>query len=418
MRLNIFNGFLMKLFTVLLFVVGCSADPTFFDDTTGSLRWERLSAEERAALAPNQIFEAVIKGQKETIAKALEEEPRFLVEINAQGDTPLGLAIKLLELEIAQLLLAKMDVSQYFHVNLEGESYVFLASRQGYLPIIKDLADGYWDSQSRWQDYEFTHLDPQNVKGQRALHVAANSQVVEYLQTQYYRGLWEAPWWNFVLQRDLKGRNFLHQAAEDGRSEVLLWAVENFCGVSSWEQTGLWVQRQLAWLKTRTFRAAQTYVGGLGLGLDLPLNWQDEEGKTPLHLAAESKNLSALRAIGTCEWVDYDLTDIEENLALQSFLQGLNPHQKNLNQGIVEIIEFFISRQTRMRSWFVVRSDYINYQNKQGMSSMHYSARLQDARIYLLLEQSGGDPYRKDENGRRPIDIFNQTQRSGRQNPL
>lgn len=369
-------------------------------------RLDRLSKVERAELAPNELFMAVFNGDVELVDEISKETPVLLASRNTKnGNTPLGEAIELSEIEIARLLFERMPLKLFFEGNQSGESVVFQAARAGWVWLIQALADRYYNSLGGIEDYEFSELDFDNHQGQRAIHVARNAHVVEVLETEYYRGFMEVPFGGFTFHKDQEQKSFLHTAARDGRYDVLRWGVSHFCGVNSWKKEGGW-SGSLGYLVERAQRGVQTYIGGFGLDLDIKFNEQDILGKTPLHYISENRDLEGLQIALNCEWLDFDLQDGEGNIALQSFLMSLPDNVKSLGSKEFQFLNYLLEQQTRMRRWFRNKSDYVNHSNRQGNTALHLAARLADPRFYQLLSRYG-DVEKLNNQNLSPREIFN-----------
>jgi ankyrin repeat protein len=312
----------------LFTLVGCGSASEDFGSTEPTPdRSLELTPQQRADRLPNALFHAVWNNNAAEIEKA-GSIPELTTAMNDEGDTPLGMALRMGHRASAEhlLRLTVTSMQDLKHLNKAQESYVFLAARSGFADLITMMADAYFNSLGRMLTYEFSDLDQPNAKGQRALFVAANRRVVEALEVQYYRGTMTYPFWKFTLQTDEKERTFLHQAAADGRDDVILWAADRFCSAGSWEKSDSFWKYIPGTLATYLWRSLQTHVvGDFNSPFDLVFNRPDNDYLTPLHVAVEQKRWGALRALSHCRWVDFDLKDSHGDTPLHSFLKTLNP---------------------------------------------------------------------------------------------
>lgn len=379
---------------------------------TGTERLERLAVVDQQDLAPNELFRAIYRGDLEQVKAIVNQSPRLLEVPNNRGaNFPLGVALQLRESAIAYFLVENIPLGEIKAVNDRQEGYIFMAAANGYAEIIQRVAQRYYESLGRFTDYEFSDLDLINQDGQKALHVATDRRVIEALENEYYRGVMEVPFFQFTLLEDNERRSFLHTAARDGRVDVLLWAAERYCNSYGKGESESYLGGMISYFGSRTWRGIQTYVGGFGVGLDQVFNRRDSRGQTVLHYAAKRKDLEILRAIGSCEWIDYDLEDDQGNIAMQTLFLSMDSMQNQLSENDKELLLFFIERKTRMRQWFVTTSDYVNHQNKEGRSSLHLAAQMLDPWSYEKLSKFG-DIYLRDLKEQRPIDLFNRRKSS------
>jgi ankyrin repeat protein len=370
-----------------------------------------ISPEERARLLPNALFVAVWNDSADQASRLVAENPSLLQNSNAEGDTPLGMALSRGFSDVTRPLLKATTVDSLFHANVAGESYVFLAARSGFTEAIRGLVDLYYDSLGGFERYRFAKLDFPNALGQRALFAAADRQVVEALEAQYYRGALNYPYRSFTLLLDKKGDTFLHAAAREGRSDVILWAAEKICRRGDWQNSEhVWLRAPSRFF-SRLLREAETYtyVGDLNLPTPALFNRQNVEGRTPLHEAATHRQWDALRALADCPWLDYDLPDSAGDIPLQSLLAALNPYLASIDAPTKDAFGFLLAQNTQSRRWNLSEVDRVNWADNKGNNSLHLAARLADPYFYNVLA-AVGDTKAPNKDGALPESLFRSRQ--------
>lgn len=354
-----------------------------------STRWLQMSAEKKKDMAPNQLFIDVWNGDADGALKVLKAAPALAESENTDGDTPLGVALQLDERDLAETLIATLSAQECLHRNAKGESYVFLSAKAANVEAIRQLADRYYQSLGSFQNYEFSDLDQDNKKGQRALFVAADRHTAEALQTQYYRGWIEKPFWGFMLKTDAQGRTFLHQAAEDGRADVISWAAKEICSPSSWQQSPSWWKRYPAQVIGGAVRGFELFIGDLDSPWDLVFNRRDNDGETALHLALKEHQWPSVYALAGCSWLDYKLVGGDGNLPIQTLLASLNPYEKSATPEERNAFLFLLHQKTRLKRLYTNTADIIDHRNTAGDSALHLAARLADPYFYNTLTEFG-----------------------------
>lgn len=401
---------LANILCLILLLTGCGSDHEDFADSDPKAdRLVELSPEERRQLAPNALFEAVLGDNGLAVEAEGRSQPALMRVENRDGNIPLGVALEFRLLRAAQRLVKLLPDDQLAHKNAKGNSLVYLAAQAGFPDIITAIADRHYSSLGLLQDFGFSHLDPPNNQGQPALFVAADGNTAEALKTQYDRANIHMPfWWHSLHQDDLE-QIYLHTAAWDGRTDLIVWSVRRLCTESSWKTSEDWWKKYPAGVWEFAFHGFQTHVGDLGLPSDLLMNRQRSDGKTPLHLAVENRQYAAMRALASCRWLDYDLEDKEGNLPLQAFLKSLNPFLTDTGSEARDAFRFLLAQNTQLRKIYRSLPDRINHTNADGDSTLHLAARLADESYWNQMKDIG-DVYQPNQKNQSPLDIFRNRQ--------
>ena len=409
-----------KLVIAFIFVFDCclllSCDDLSVSKATskdGSAEAEelrRLSPEERKLINTNPLIKKVTGGDA---IEGLEEDFSYLLEPNLLGNTAFGEAIRFRSEEDALLLLSKLPgnkCQKLYHTNNEEESFVYLAAKKGYFTLIKSIADICYQSQEEWwdgKDYEFSDLDPETKTGDKALHVAANVFVVEALVYEYEeRGVeaFSPLGWNFYYHTNHEGQTFLHKAADDGRVDVIKWAVKRECDKSPSENDGgIW--GEIVNFGKALWKNAQTN----SWNITNLITQQDNNDNAAFHLAASALNKDAIRAIANCRWVNYGSKNLDGDIPLQTFLKALDSSQANHEEKLKVTLRFLVHSETVHIDWRRSPDSLVNHQNNNQESSLHIAAKLADPFFYNYLKQFG-DITLQNSQGNTPEQIFKNTQ--------
>lgn len=409
-RMMLVRFSIVGIISLVLFACGEAKESSPLEVEVGGVnRLERMSLEQRESLAPNELFQAIYEEDLSKVQAVVEESPHLLESQNAEhGELPLATALRLRLKDIALFLTDASPLKLFSTPNQNHESIFFLASKYGMPDVITRIGVRHFENHTIQLVYNVDALDFADSYGRKALHVAANRRVVEALHQEHQRGYLKIPYFGLFLHQDFESQNFLHAAARDGRSDVLLWGTENFCG-EEWkdsENVGVSIVGHLTLWPLRAF---QSYFPW-STPIDHPINHQDLHYKTPLHYAAEYQQLDSMLALGSCQWTDYDLADEDQNLAFHLYVKSLDPQQRTLSSKEKEALRLFIHRQTLMRKIFVSTDRYINAANKNGVTPMHLAAQLADPWAYNELRTFGGDIFKRNNEGLRPVDLFEQKQ--------
>ena len=376
-------------------------------DSEVSSRSDSFSPKDRQELFPNPLFIALVDQEDQAVLQEMiDENGQYLFDKNRNGDTALAVAIQFYNLEGALFVAEQLSPQHLFETNNQGESYLYLASQQGYVKLIQALSTKFYDSErfSFLSDYEFSDLDKETLDGERSLHIAKNYVTAEALKYEYWRGL-EYPMRKFQYLQNKEGQTFLHTSIRDQNRDLLFWGVENNCmKKEEWEhQKSYYKYPMFVW------KGIQKYGKSIHLDWDDVINTQDNQGMTPVNFAAKNAYLEALDILSTCQWVDYILPDHQGNIPLQNLLLTLNPSNKNHSEEIKKSFTLLMESQTRL-TWLGI-SDQVNFVNQKGDSSLHIAARFSDPFFYEQLKKYG-DREQENHEGHTPKEIFESTRKN------
>ena len=370
----------------------------------------QIEPEERTRIATNPLFAAIIDNKsQEEIEEILSDTKNSLTSLNEKGDTPFAVAIQFRRENIATFLLKKLSCEDLYHKNNKGESYIYLASKYGYKKFIHEIANICYENKAEWlnlYDYEFFDLDSETLDEEIAIHVAANEAVAKALDYEYHRGALERPWYAFHKQNK-NGETFIHTSVKNNRMSTLAWAVQHYCHENSWEKSDNQFKQIPAWVLREGWQIAQRNTWYF----TQVMNYIDNEDNSALHLAAKTLNEKTIHLLSNCRWMNHFLENSKGNTALQEFLEALDPPLKKQSESIKETFVFLVNKLVLPTYWRIHFTHPIDYQNTEGETALHQTARLTDDFFYNYLAKYG-DIHRKNKKGITPENIFINTRQN------
>ena len=393
------NNFLIIAITMLFF--GCGDSPQDKSPRAQKNRYERLSPQEQKDLAPNELFQAIYSGNIDEAKALASSESQLLEETNsANGDTPVGVAIKLKEVKIAKMLINKLSPESLKHINNNWETYIYLASQTGLVEIIESLSNKYESYLSGLEFYDFADIDRPNILGERALFVALNQETARSLAEFWFKGIfnYKHPFNDFFHHRNIFDETFLFKAAADNRFEVINWARNIFCGDNSW-------QAEDKNLPQNFFGSLWNFFVDLQIARDNIFNRVNISGDSPLHIAIRQQKPEATTAITQCEELDFGIQNNIGHSPMIESLAAIDTLNKESNESSKRIFNSVFDKKTRLWAWIDDTSYYVNLADEDGNSALHWAARLADPYYYNKLTPHG-DIYLKNTHGQTPAHLF------------
>lgn len=372
-----------------------------------------LTPEEKKALLPNKLFEAIFnRVEDQDLEKIITDNRDYLFAVNEEGDTPVGFGIKYNNKEGSRFLLSHLRLEDMYHQNYAGESYIYLLAKKGYVDLMEMISDSLFRFSI---DYEFKNVDLETNNKERALHVAKDATVAKFLKEEYGRGLFDVSGMNFSWQVNTKGQNFMHTAVINERASVLNWGVNWKCSKPKAKVVEEGEEGWISWTVDLVVDTARG-IGGLvrdgnrffNLNSYYVINQQDEDGNTPLHQAAKQLSLKGLEILMSCPLASYLLENNEGDIPLQTFIKSLDLGVASQDQDLENLFRK-LSDKTTPYSVNKTISYHVNHANQDGDTSLHLAARLTDPFFYQYLRKYGNE-FETNNKGETPDSIFKKTQ--------
>ncbi|NQZ01356.1 MAG: hypothetical protein HRT45_11900 [Bdellovibrionales bacterium] len=394
-----------KIITVtlsLFLMVACEAPDEF---SSGEARGDsgRLTQLDLEELTPNALFLAVYNDDLAEVKTIVAERSDLLSTLNTRhGELPLAMAIREKRKEIAEFLVSVQPVESFESTNKYGESVILLVARNGWHRMVFEIGKNAYFSK-RWNEiYSFRALDIPNNQGQRAMSYARDSKTMDALKEEYKRGVGDvvAPFYS-TYHSDNLGNLFLHQAAKDGRIDVIRWSLSEACEKNFAERAENGIVSGFSRGATWLGRYAREWV-------QYPhwVNWENQEGKTPLHVAIEAGQYEASRALLSCRWSDPLIQDDLDQSPLHVLLHKVDQRQARVSPSVLRLVRLLAAYDASLRP-FTTQASLLDLVDNHGDSALHMAARLADPEVFQLLKAYGGDILQLNElTGERPVDAF------------
>ncbi len=356
----------------LLAMVGCA--PSGGEDAPPAPQ-QRAT---QSLAVPKNLFEAVHAQDLASVKKFLDQGAN-VNEQDINGTPLIQLSLLSSSYNISRVLSQRKDLN-LGQLGPGRKSTLHLAAQMGDLESLKNIIS-LVRSDSKWTS---SIVDPPSIDKQRALHVAANDKVVEALFAA-------KDWIDFQIEtRDLQGRNTLHTAIAYQRETTLSWLTTNSCDRSRLQWT---IER------TRSLSPLDRWQS--------PLNQKDNEGQSPLILAAKMGDLKSVMSLLQCPYVSVFAQDRNDRnvvhwAAQQDSFAVLDYLMTTINQ---------LEKENASRRWlvrlFLDDPGSWNVGDKWGNTPLHYAALNSDYRFYdRMIREFGADPDQMNNQGQSPKFIF------------
>ncbi|NQZ18810.1 MAG: hypothetical protein HRT44_06075 [Bdellovibrionales bacterium] len=134
-------------------------------------------------------------------------------------------------------------------------------------------------------------------------------------------------------------------------------------------------------------------------------NEQSDSNDTPLHQAVRQGHQEASMALMNCRLTAYGYENVFGRNPLSELIAHTDRHTDEIDEARKAIFNNLYQRVTGAWRLIVNPRDYVNNEDEEGQTSLHYAARLRDPFFYEALRHIG-DIYAEDDQGNTPDSLF------------
>lgn len=360
--------------------------------TMNSERFGQLTVQEQTFYAPTQLFRAVYMNDESLFDAQLKDSYLDFSKKNDQGDTALAVAIKLRREDFVNRLVEKATFDDLKISNMDNRSYLSLLAEYNYENAFDELGEKYilqiGPLQNVWTN--FPEVDFPDVHGRRAAHYAHTASFMDKLEHYWFYGMldFSHPWDSFYNHGDETGGNFLHSAAEHGKSEIAAWFVARHCGVFGLEDPNNWgIFQAIGFIARKTTE----YFHDIEWDVvrKKHINIPNVDGNTPLHLAAKNGNARTMEFLLSCQQIDPSMRNKSLQSPMTLLLKNIDPQQPVVDDNYKNAFLMLIDQVDPLWAFLPAMTfkNIVNDLDTDGFSAIHYAARLQDPFFYEHLKK-------------------------------
>lgn len=389
------NPKILLLFAAF-FIASCSgtsneSDSVRMIEPAGSEVCHRMNEAEALTYAPTDLFKAIYCNDQELFNEAFSSLTfRFDQKNEAEGDTPLAVAIKLNRENMVLPLISRAELAELEIKNHRGRSFVSLLAEYDMLEEFDVVVDKFRDQRSMARDilsYDFHKIDFDDDFGRNAAHYALSAAMMDRLRQNWRRSFTDIgaanPLHRFYYSYDQDENLFLHSAARDQRVYVINWYVDNYCTTNERreDESGLFGGINFFGRQARYAIQDMSVNWEITQNLGALINISNLHGDTPLHIAARLGNSESLRFLLACPQVDPSIENDQGRSPIAELLKNIDPFQEEIHESFKDSFNLLLERADPVW-WSVMRGN--NFRNMMAetdgeqMTAVHYAARLAD----------------------------------------
>lgn len=400
------------LLNSLLFLISCGdsskQDKIFEHENTNE--FYRLTPERQKELAPTDLFKSIYTNSTSDFQEHLTSEDFQFDQLNAEGDSPLAVAIKLKREEMVLALISKATKKDFLKVNSKGRSYISLVVEHDLLEAFDKAYETYFSLAQFAGQIRFSKIDFKDDLGRRASFYAKSYSMFDRLEKAWFTSAISLRHYfnSFYYDEDLEGNTFLHLAAKNQNQQVIYWYVENHCDYREWEESSFptYVARRLGdafgdaeWLPFR-----RRYI-----------NRQNDKGNTPLHVAAKFGRYASLTALQSCYQSDPTILNNQKRVAITELLASIDPSLNNVPENYKKTFSYLSNQvdpvwtradfelswhSSNLNMGFSIGNNFrrlITKKDSSKWTALHYAAQIRDPYFWNLFSDYQDIKTRNDE---------------------
>jgi ankyrin repeat protein len=326
-------------------------------------------------IKPQGMYEAAYKGDVNSVRNYLEQGVSANIKDNS-GYTPLHLALRNNQQEMAQLLIAKgADVNAQDNY---GYTPLHLARSQEMAQLL--IAKG-------------ADVNAKNKNGETPLHLALKNNKQEVAQLLIAKGA-------VVNAKDNNGSTPLYWALYNNQPELVQLLIAKGADVNAKDQYG----RTPLHL---TLQNNQQEVAQLLIANGADVNAHDNDGKTPLHLVTSQKVAQQLIAKGADVNAKNKNGETPLHLALrknqQEMAQLLIANGADVNaKDQYGRTPLHLVKSQELAQLLIAKGADVNAKDKYDSTPLHWALESARQEVAQLLIANGADVNAQDKNGNIP----------------
>jgi len=394
----------LMCFTLMLLIFGISAcgdsskQGEIYEKDNGT-SFNRLTISEQQRLAPSDLFKSIFLQDFNSFQQYLNADSFEFNQKNDEGETALVVAIKLRNTRIVNALLERANKDHFREPNNDGRSYLSLIVEYDMLESF-DKAYNTYKSQAQYMgELWLSYADFKDDLGRRSAFYAKSYAMIDKLENAWFSSVSSVRhYFNaFYFSYDDQGNSFLHLAAQNQNTQIINWYVEKNCSYKEWESSSV-----PSYLARR--------VGDFFTEVELSpfrrrfVNLQNDDGNTPIHLAAASGRVESINSLMACYQTDPTIKNNAKRAPIVELLYNVDSGSSFVSEDYKESFLYLFNvvdpawyKMNFEMTWFYSEWNIgfnfgnnfrkiVTKRDENSWTALHYAAKIRDPYFWDALK--------------------------------